>query len=86
MAPRPIQVPAKLRKIFEQIRADGYAVTMGERIADLGAIASPIVDRQGRVQYSIGVVLPVTRIGPSRERMAELVKAAAQRASWALGA
>ncbi len=77
---------AKLRKILERVRAEGLAVSVGEHTEDVGAIAAPIVERQGRVRYSIGVAVPTSRLLPARERLARLVQAAAERASWALGA
>lgn len=78
--------PAKLKRILEQVRADRCAVTVGEHTDDVGAIASPIIERQTRVQYSIGLAVPSTRLLPARERLVPLVQAAAERASWAIGA
>ncbi|MDP3138194.1 MAG: IclR family transcriptional regulator [Burkholderiaceae bacterium] len=76
---------ARQKKLLSQTRADRFAISLGERIEDLGAIGSPIFDRGGRVQYAIGVAAPVTRLAPASKRLTQLVLAAAQRASWALG-
>ena len=78
--------PARLRRILERVRTDRCAVTLGEHTADVGAIAAPIIERSGRVRYSIGLAIPVTRLLASRERLVPLVLAAAERANWALGA
>jgi DNA-binding IclR family transcriptional regulator len=77
---------SQLRKLLDRVRAERLAVTVGEHTDGVGAIAAPIVERQGRVRYSIGLAVPSSRMLPDRERLARLVRSAAERASWALGA
>lgn len=77
---------SKLVKLFERVRKEHVAVSVGEHTDDVGAIASPIVERQGQVLYSIGLAVPATRLLPAKERLGKLVRAAAERVSWALGA
>lgn len=83
---RTVTDRARLATLLAGVRAEHLAVTVGEHTDDVGAIASPIVERQGRVRYSIGLAVPATRLLPARERLGKLVRAAAEHASWALGA
>jgi DNA-binding IclR family transcriptional regulator len=78
--------PLELKKIFARIRSDRVSITVGEVMEDLGAIASPIIDARGQVQYSIGVAVPVVKFERERNRLTQLVLAAGERASWGLGA
>jgi len=75
----------KLKKILEQTRQDRIAITLGESVEDLGAIAAPVVERSGAVQYSVGVAIPVMRFAQNRAGIQRVVLDAAERASWALG-
>lgn len=83
--PNTISSRAKLLSVLKQIRRDERSITVGESIADLGAIASPIFDQSNKVEYVIGVAMPVDRLEEDRERTTELVHNAARRASWAFG-
>lgn len=83
---RTVTDRARLAKLLGAVRSVRLAVTVGEHTDDVGAIASPIVEAQGRVRYAIGLAVPATRLLPARERLGKLVRAAAERASWALGA
>ncbi len=83
---RTVTEPAKLRAELAKVRADGIAVTVGEHTDGVGALAAPVVARDGSVQCSIGLAVPATRIRPERARLARAVRDAAAQASWTLGA
>jgi DNA-binding IclR family transcriptional regulator len=76
----------KLKKILAQVLSERLASTLEEHTEGVGGLASPVFDRQGRVSYSIGVAVPAARLERDRQRLSRLVLAAADKASWALGA
>jgi len=76
---------ARLRRIIAGIRSAGVVVTQGEHTVGAGAVAAPIVERDGRVRCAIGIGVPIARLGPRREALAGLVADAARRVSWTLG-
>lgn len=80
-----IATAPKLRKKLKEEHDNGFTFSYGERLPDLGALAAPIIDKQGRVRYSIGVTVPISRILPIKDKLIKLVLAAAERASWAIG-
>lgn len=71
--------PEELRAELETIRDDGYAVSRGERIEGMLAIAAPIIDENDRPRGSLSVYGPIKHI-ESKEMIDEysvLVKKAA---------
>ena len=76
---------ARLRRIIAGVRSAGVVVTQGEHTVGAGAVAAPIVERDGRVRCAIGIGVPIARLGPRRELLAGLVADAAQQVSWTLG-
>lgn len=78
--------PNRLRAMMERTRAQGYAVSYGERLPESVALGAPIRDASGRVKGSIAVIMPKYRWDPAREsEWAALVMAAANGTSRALG-
>jgi len=77
---------AKLMKILESVRAERLAVSSREYAEDVGGIASPVFDHNGQVSYAISVSGPQSRLEADRSRLIGFVRAAAEEASWALGA
>lgn len=75
----------KLKEILAQVRADHVTITMRQHNANAGAIASPVLDRNAEVRYALGLGLPADRLARDQDRLARLVVAAAQEASWVLG-
>ena len=70
---------------FEYIRQQGYAISLGERDQGVGAIAAPIFDTSGRVQYSLAIAGPMVRLNASAlKKMAPDVVNAAKQISAAL--
>jgi DNA-binding IclR family transcriptional regulator len=56
----------ELRKQFELIRQNGYAVDYEELELGVCAIAAPIYNRQGRIVAAIGGPSPISRMTPER--------------------
>lgn len=54
--------PATLRRQLQEIRAQGYAVSFGERVETAGAIASPILGRDGFAYAAVTVIAPAARL------------------------
>ena len=78
--------PFALRDALRQIRAQGFAVTIGERIPDTASIAVPVRDHRGDVAASLAISMPIMRYVPTRvDEWVSLVKSAAQRISAELG-
>lgn len=51
----------ELRKEIERIRRQGYAASLGERIAGLGALSAPVLDHGGNVLAAISLAIPEIR-------------------------
>lgn len=75
-----------LRQLLRKVVADGVAATVAEHTEGVGAVAAPVVERTGQARYAIGIAVPAARLVPGMKRYVALVRAAAQEASWALGA
>lgn len=67
-------------------RRQGYAVTRGQRVPGLTAIAVPIFDMNGEVRYSLALTGPSVRIDPRDHELAEIMIAAGRDISNRLGA
>ncbi|MDP1585022.1 MAG: IclR family transcriptional regulator [Bradyrhizobium sp.] len=76
---------ARLRRIVEEVRSSGVCVSQGEHTVGAGAVAAPIIERDGRVRHAIGIGVPIARLEKQREVLAGLVVAAARQVSWTLG-
>jgi DNA-binding IclR family transcriptional regulator len=63
---------------IEQVRAQGWAQAVGEREADLNAVAAPVLDAGGRLVAILGVQGPATRF--SRRAMRAAAAALRERA------
>lgn len=75
-----------LQAEFEQIRRRGYAVNRGEWEQAVGAIAAPVLDSQGDVVASIGIILPSHRLTAAKAtQMGTWTAAAAAEISRKLG-
>jgi DNA-binding IclR family transcriptional regulator len=83
--PRTITERARLRRIVDEVRSSGVVVTQGEHTVGAGAVAAPIIERDGRVRHAIGIGVPIDRLVPRRELLAALVAEAARQVSWTLG-
>ncbi len=78
---------ATLERELATVRREGVARALGEREADLHAVAAPVTDAQGDLVAVIGVQGPATRfVGPALDRAARNLVVAAGVVSRALGA
>jgi len=50
-----------LKKELDRIRRQGYAASLGERIAGLGALSAPVLNHQGSLLAAISLALPEIR-------------------------
>jgi len=88
-APQGPNAPADVRELERRIRRSrqvGYAVADEESEPGLVAVGAPIRDFTGRVVAAINVSAPKFRLGSRLHPAAELVRAAAEQLSDALGA
>ena len=81
----------RLREELAQVRALGYAISLGERVAGVHALAAPLRNSNGQVVASIGISAPASRMSVDRlgERAPALVQAANEMSDtfgWALSA
>jgi IclR family KDG regulon transcriptional repressor len=84
--PGTIVDPPTLRRVLQAVRERGFAVDDQEFEEGIRCIAAPVRDYTGRVVAALSVSAPAGRLGPDRDRgLAEVVKAAARRASGELG-
>jgi DNA-binding IclR family transcriptional regulator len=76
----------ELKAEIESIRARGYASSSGERRADAGSVAAPILQAGGQVFGSISICGPITRFDKTAiRRYGALVKEAAAKLSADIG-
>ncbi|MFC4948676.1 IclR family transcriptional regulator [Pseudonocardia sp. GCM10023141] len=72
LSPTTITDPVSLRAILRQVGGVGYAVDLGETIAEVYCVAAPVRDELGSVVAALSVSVPSTRF---RSRRAELTRA-----------
>jgi DNA-binding IclR family transcriptional regulator len=68
ITPQTVTDPATLTRILARVRAQGYAITRGERTPGAVGIAAPIFGPAGTVLGSVGITLPEQRFQPDNER------------------
>lgn len=61
--------PEELWRELSGIRERGYAITFGERLADAGSIAAPLLNHRGQPAAVISICGPVDRFRPHAESM-----------------
>lgn len=76
---------AALKNALAQFRKDGYAISTGQRVAGLTAIAVPIFDAKDEVHHTMGITGPSSRMDTRTEMLAEIMLNAARRISILLG-
>ena len=67
--PRTITDLAELQRELEKIRRQGYAESMGERVADAGAVATPVFDSMGNIVGTLSIAGPVSRFTAKIRKM-----------------
>ena len=60
--PTSISDPARLEKALEQIRIDGWTVSVGELDASAFSIAAPVNDHSGEVVAALSIAGPISRL------------------------
>jgi IclR family acetate operon transcriptional repressor len=81
----PVDVAA-LRVELERIRAAGYAISRGERIAGATSVAAPIFDGKGEVVGSMSVAgVTIRQDRAALEALGPIVRAEARALSIELG-
>jgi IclR family acetate operon transcriptional repressor len=84
--PRTITEPGALADELDAVRARGWAEAVGEREADLAALAAPAFGRHGELAAILGVQGPVSRLpAAARRSLREPLLGAAADLSLALG-
>jgi IclR family transcriptional regulator, acetate operon repressor len=76
---------SELRAELEQIRARGYALSRGERMAGAASVAAPVFDQGGRPIAVLSLSGPVERFVPVAEAAAELLLDSTRRLSARMG-
>ncbi len=66
----------KDRKLYEQIRAQGYAALVGDRSAELAGISAPVFHADGSLAGAVTLTMPTHRY--DEEQIAPVRKAAAR--------
>jgi len=84
--PRTLDSKQTLREELQRIRADGYAVSFGEKIPDAAGIAAPVFDIAGNLLAAVFIVGPDTRfVGDRVSRLSRIVVGKARELTRALG-
>lgn len=58
---RTINRPDKLLKELNKIKAQGYAISLGERTPGLGSLSAPVFDYKGQILASLSLAIPEIR-------------------------
>ncbi len=69
---------ARLTAQLQEIRREGYAVTVGELDDGAAAVAAPVLDARGRILAGISIAGPVARITAARPQLTTAVGDAAR--------
>ncbi len=64
LAPGTITDPSELAAELDRVKAQGYACSLGEQVADAGAVAAPIFGPENRFLGALSIVGPITRFTP----------------------
>ncbi len=87
LGPRAITSDAVFRSVLDQIRKDGYVVSVEERTRGLTSIGAPVFGRAGHCVAAVSVVGPTPQLSDEAlERYIRLVRACASRIGRAVGA
>lgn len=75
----------ELRAEIDAIRARGYATSSGERQADAGSIAAPVLDHRGQPAAVISLCGPLERFEPEADRFSGMLLEVTRELSRQLG-
>ena len=82
---RTLVDPEALRRELEQIRRQGYSVSVGEMVPYTAAVSVPIRDHSGRVVAAMSVAGPEARLAEKLEMIRDLLIQAGHELSQQLG-
>ncbi len=85
VTPETVTDPVELRKELAEIRARGYALSLGERQAGAGSVAAPIRDADGYPVAVVSVSGPLDRFAEEVPQCTDLLLAAVKRLSSRMG-
>ena len=77
---------AALKRELGRFRRQGYALTRGQRVPGLTAIAVPIFDMEGKVRHCLALTGPSVRVDPRDQELADIMITAGRDISSRLGA
>lgn len=81
-----ITSPDELRKVVSQTRADGFAITVGERESGASGISAPVFDAHARIASALSINGPVFRMPVEQcEQWIEPLVESAERITRLLG-
>ena len=73
--------PSRLREVLIQTRAQGYSLSYGELLEDIGSIAVPVLDGSGLIFGSLTISGPLDRIRCNTDSLLKSLVIAGRRAS-----
>lgn len=86
LTPATITSTRRLRERLEEIRKTGLSINLGERRADISAVAAPVFNRMRESVSAVGVSGPSLRFTEDRlQQIAQSVRKAAEEISTKLG-
>jgi IclR family transcriptional regulator, KDG regulon repressor len=84
--PRSITSESALRSVLDQVRVDGFVVSVEERTKAVTSIGAPIFGRSGQCIAAVSVVGPTVQLmGDDLDRYVRLVRQCALRIGRAMG-
>jgi IclR family transcriptional regulator, KDG regulon repressor len=84
--PRSITSESALRSVLDQVRVDGFVVSVEERTKAVTSIGAPIFGRSGQCIAAVSVVGPTVQlVGDDLDRYVRLVRQCALRIGRAMG-
>lgn len=83
--PNTITDPDEFIKVIKDAKEKGYIISLGEKLHEVGCIASPIFDTYGKVLGSIAISGPVYRFPENTDLFASLIVEGAKNISQKLG-
>jgi IclR family transcriptional regulator, acetate operon repressor len=81
----PVAAQDIMRQL-EAVRFRGYALSMGERLVGVGAVAAPVLDRFGNAAFTLVVGGPIERIQESLESIVDALLSHTRKLSERIGA
>lgn len=76
---------AAVERELKRFRRQGFALTRGQRVAGITAIAAPVFDNEGRARHCLALTGPSVRVDNRDAEFAELLQAAAEQLTARLG-